>query len=90
MVIYGSNLKDKEVADQISTLKNKIKELSGNVSKEDFWGLKKFSYEINKMTEGYYIVLNLELDQSKVNDVKNWLKMQEKFVVRSLLCKSQV
>ena len=64
--------------------KNKIVEkfetlvgtLGGTVESVDKWGLKKFAYEIDKQTEGYYVLMNavcssdaqIEIDRQMRND----------------------
>lgn len=64
--------------DGARTLSNQIKDLitskKGKILDSDFWGKRKFSYEINHETEGYYEVINFELDTKYVPDVKNKLK----------------
>ena len=35
---------------------------SGNVTGTDFWGKRRFAYEIDHMNEGYYSVLDFEGD----------------------------
>ena len=50
--------------------------LGGTVESVDKWGLKKFAYEIDKQTEGYYVLMNvvcsieaqIEIDRQMRND----------------------
>lgn len=85
MVIFSSDLKDSQVLEQISILKNKIKDLKGEVTKEDFWGLKDFAYVIKKQIKGYYHVVEMSFPKTAVAELKSWLGNREKEVLRSLL-----
>lgn len=85
MVIYSSDLKDSQVHEQISMLKNKIKDLKGEVTQEDFWGLKDFAYVIKRQVKGYYQILSFTLAPEVVSELKNWLRTREKEVLRSLI-----
>lgn len=84
MVVYNSDLKEDEVKKNISTLTDKVKELKGSVSKEDFWGLKDLAYEINRQTKAYYLVLNFEMDSQSVSELEALVKADES-VLRHLL-----
>ena len=50
--------------------------LGGTVESLDKWGLKKFAYEIEKQSEGYYVLMNvvctkeaqIEIDRQMRND----------------------
>lgn len=46
-----------QVADKFESLVGK---LGGTLTSIDKWGMKKFAYEINKQTEGYYVLMNVE------------------------------
>ncbi len=86
MAIYNSNLKDDEVKKSISTLKDKIKDLKGNLTSEDYWGLKDLAYEIKKATKAYYVVLTIDMDGDSAKELSAWLAGQDS-VLRSLLTK---
>jgi len=86
MVIYDSSLKEDEVKKNISTLKDKIKDLKGTLINEDYWGLKDLAYEINKSTKAYYIVLTMELEAGSAKELTAWLSGEEG-ILRDLLTK---
>ena len=87
MVIYGSSIKESDVKDHISSIKDKIKELGGKTTKEDYWGLKRLAYEMKKNTSAYYIVLNLELPGEQIDALKAWFNREDEKVLRILLTK---
>lgn len=86
MVIYDSGLKEDEVKKNISTLKDKIKDLKGNLTNEDYWGLKDLAYEISKSTKAYYLVLNFEMEPVEAKELSAWLSTEDS-ILRDLLTK---
>jgi small subunit ribosomal protein S6 len=86
MVIYNSNLKEDEVKKNISTLKDKIKDLKGEITNEDYWGLKDLAYEISKSTKAYYLVLKIDMEADSAKELTTWLSVQDS-ILRSLLTK---
>ena len=85
MIIYKENLSKEEVKKQIELLKEKISEQKGNVANEDFWGLKDFAYEMSKQVQGYYDILTIEIDPSKIDNIMKWLNHQQETVLKTML-----
>lgn len=60
--------------DGFRKISNQIKDLitsgKGKVLDGDFWGKRKFAYEINHDTEGYYEVIKFEAPSSYIPDLK--------------------
>ena len=53
-VVVSAKLEDEARADVIEKVKALITRFGGNVTDVDEWGKRRFAYEIQKMTEGYY------------------------------------
>lgn len=56
---------DKDVADEekeaiVQRFSDLIATLGGSVQNVDKWGIKKYAYEINRKTEGYYVLIEFE------------------------------
>jgi len=73
--------KAKEVSKKIQEL---ISSFGGTITKNDFWGKRKLAYEVKHNTEGYYDVVNFELDADKVSKLKVKLNLMQD-VVRYLV-----
>lgn len=56
--IISPDLSEEERPSFIEKFKNLIKEKGGEVTNVDEWGKRRFAYEINKKTEGYYVLMN--------------------------------
>ncbi|MFZ5968265.1 MAG: 30S ribosomal protein S6 [Bacillota bacterium] len=57
MFILKANLEEEKRNEVINKFKSII-ETDGAVEKVDEWGNRKLAYEINKMTDGYYVLIN--------------------------------
>ncbi|QZY55121.1 30S ribosomal protein S6 [Crassaminicella profunda] len=59
MFILKSNLEEEKRNAVIEKFKG-IVEANGEIEKVEEWGNKKLAYEINKMNEGYYVLMNFK------------------------------
>ena len=71
------------VADQEETLVSAIEKVNslvtgngGEIVNEDRWGKRRFQYEINKIREGYYVVLKFKLNPESLDELNRVLKLQ--------------
>jgi len=87
MVILNPNIGEESASKEVEKLKAEIKELEGNVSSDDFWGIRDLAYRIKKETRGFYAVLNFEIDPSKTKEFEKDLSLNQA-VLRYLLIKT--
>lgn len=59
MFILKSNLEEEKRNAVIEKFKG-IVEANGEIEKFEEWGNKKLAYEINKVNEGYYVLMNFK------------------------------
>lgn len=57
MVIIDGDLEENLVEGTVRRVQEQIKAKDGDVRKTDRWGKRRYAYEINKKTEGYYVVI---------------------------------
>jgi small subunit ribosomal protein S6 len=76
MFILKSNLEEEKRNELINKFKSII-ETNGEITSVDEWGNRKLAYEINKLNDGYYVLINFmagtevpkELDRNfKISD----------------------
>lgn len=60
--------------------------LGGSIESLDKWGLKKFAYEINKQSEGYYVLMNVVCTKDAQAEVDRQMRNDEA-VVRQMIIK---
>ena len=61
-VVVSAKLEDEARADVIEKVKALITRFGGNVTDVDEWGKRRFAYEIQKMSEGYYYFVHFEAE----------------------------
>lgn len=67
MVILNYTLDEESRKNLLETLLNVLKDNGGVISNVNEWGVKDFAYEIEKQTKGYYVVIQFETANNKLN-----------------------
>jgi small subunit ribosomal protein S6 len=62
LYILDNSLTDDAKAKMIEKFVQVVEQMNGKIVDLDKWGTKKLAYEINKKTEGYYFLMNIEAD----------------------------
>ena len=66
---------------------DRVKEIittdGGELKKVDEWGKKRFAYEIDHMTEGYYYILTFHAEPNTLDEVTRVLKITDD-VIRAM------
>ena len=84
MTIYDADLGETKAKELSKKVQGFVTELKGRVGKTDFWGKRKFAFEINHKQEGFYEVVELELASSSLQNLKQKLNLT-KGLVRYLI-----
>ena len=70
--------------DGARALSNAIKDLisanKGKIINSDFWGKRKFAFEINHEQEGFYEVIELEMEPASIDNLKTKLNLEDGLV----------
>jgi small subunit ribosomal protein S6 len=62
MVIHRYDMDEPDVRAAVDEVEKAITDRNGVVIDKDFWGKRRFAYEIDHMTEGYYSVITFDGD----------------------------
>lgn len=60
--------------------------LGGTVETLDKWGMKKFAYEIEKQTEGYYVLMNVTCTKEAQIEIDRQMRNDEA-IIRQMIIK---
>lgn len=74
--IFETRLEEEARNNIFNRFKGIIEE-NGSISNIDEWGVRKLAYEINDLTEGYYIVMNFEAEAEVVKEMDRIAKITE-------------
>ena len=70
----------------VEKFENLVATLGGTVDALDKWGMRKFAYEINKQTEGYYVLMNVTCTKEAQSELDRYMRNDEN-VVRQMIIK---
>ncbi len=65
MFVVDPRVPDEEVVALTDDVKELLTEGGGEIAKEQSWGKRKLAYEINKLTEGKYVLLHVRVPEGK-------------------------
>ena len=86
MVIFDGDLDEPVAQVWIKTITEQIAATGGNVhGRPDWWGKRRFAYEINHKHEGYYLVLNLVAEPGALDDFERSLRLADDVVRHKLI-----
>ncbi len=88
MVIHRSDMAEPDVRAAVEEVEKAITDRDGNVKETDFWGKRRFAYEINNMNEGYYSVITFEGDTDLQNMLDRSLSLLDSVVRHKIMRKS--
>ena len=80
-VVVSAKLEDEARANVIEKVKALITRFGGNVTDVDEWGKRRFAYEIQKMSEGYYYFITFDTDNVNApSEIESQLRIMENVI----------
>ena len=77
VLVFRQDLTESQVKEKAAKFSEIIKELGGDVKSTEFWGLKNLAYIIRKNRKAHYVMLNIELDGSKITELERRSRIDE-------------
>ncbi|HNS71183.1 MAG TPA: 30S ribosomal protein S6 [bacterium] len=75
MTIYKIGLGDQGAKNLSAKVKELIDSMGGKITKDQYWGKRKFAYMIKNTQEGYYDVLEFGMDSNSISKFKDKLNI---------------
>jgi small subunit ribosomal protein S6 len=85
MVIFESGLDDQAIDDQVKSVAAQVVTRGGAVASTDRWGRRRFAYEIDHRTEGYYVVWEVTSDGADLEALERFLRLADEVVRHKLV-----
>jgi small subunit ribosomal protein S6 len=82
--ILDPSVDDARVGESLERYVKIIRDHSGEVTRQENWGRRRFAYDILKKTEGSYVYLKMRCDTKTVAELQRALRFDER-VLRSLI-----
>ncbi|MDP1807649.1 MAG: 30S ribosomal protein S6 [Acidimicrobiales bacterium] len=85
MVIFEAGLDDQAIDDQVKTVAANVVARGGAVASADRWGRRRFAYENDHKTEGYYVVWEITSDGADLEALERSLRLADEVVRHKLV-----
>ncbi len=80
MTIHRPDLAENDVEAKITELEAFLSSSDAEVTKRDIWGKRRFAYEIDHLSEGYYSVLSFQAEAGAIPGVDRMLSLADEVV----------
>lgn len=80
MTIFRPEMAEADVRREVERVSSALTERGAEMKKDDFWGKRRFAYEINHLTEGFYSVLQFEAEPDAIIDIDRALSLSDQVV----------
>ncbi len=80
MTIHRPDLAEDDVESKINELETYLTNSEAEVTKRDLWGKRRFAYEIDHLSEGYYSVVSFRAGAEAVAGVDRMLSLADEVV----------
>ena len=75
-------------ANVMERIENTIAAGEGVIDSTEDWGKRKLAYEINKLSEGDYILINFHADPNHIAELDRVLRINDKVERHMIVCRS--
>ncbi|HLS32881.1 MAG TPA: 30S ribosomal protein S6 [Brevibacterium sp.] len=85
MLILDPEIDERSVSTTVEKLIKVVPAQGGTVDNVDVWGRRRFAYEIDKKSEGYYVVIDLSAQPDTVKELDRQLGLNESVLRTKIL-----
>ena len=80
LYIISSDVAEEKREELIAKFVSYVENKGGKVEGMDKWGMRKLAYPINFKNEGFYVLMNIELDPAEVDAMAKLMNITEGIV----------
>jgi small subunit ribosomal protein S6 len=80
MTIFRPEMAEADVRTEVSRVEQVLTERGAEMKESDFWGKRRFAYEIDHLNEGYYSVLVFDAESEAIEMVDRALSLSDQVV----------
>ena len=88
MMIHRPEMAEAEVRSHIGEVESSIGG-AGEVTTTDFWGKRRFAYEIDHLNEGYYSVVAFDSEVELVDQIDRTLSLSDHVIRHKIIRRSK-
>jgi small subunit ribosomal protein S6 len=80
MTIHRPDLAEDEVESKVAELESHLSGQGASVGGRDIWGKRRFAYEIDHLSEGYYSVVTFQAEAAAVDSLDRLLSLADEVI----------
>lgn len=80
MTIHRPELAENDIEAKVTELEAHLSNSGASVTKRDLWGKRRFAYEIDHISEGYYSVVTFQSEPDAVDAVDRLLSLADEVI----------
>lgn len=85
MIIIDGEIDERTVTPMLERYFKVITDAKGTIDNVDMWGKRRMAYDINKRSEGIYVVVNLTAEPETVKEMDRQLNLSEQILRTKVL-----
>ena len=89
MIILKPDLEPEAEAEVVANLQAAIARLGGTIDSVEDWGMRKLAYEINKLTEGHYYLLQYTGTHEITPELEHFFRVNDEVIRFMIVRKDQ-
>jgi len=87
MTIHRPDLAEDEIAAKIVELESHLTGQGASLEGRDIWGKRRFAYEIDHLSEGYYSVISFQAEAGAVDSLDRMLSLADEVIRHKIVRK---
>jgi small subunit ribosomal protein S6 len=87
MTIHRPDLAEDDVSTKIGELESHLTGQGASVDGRDLWGKRRFAYEIDHVSEGYYSVVTFQAEAAAVDSLDRMLSLADEVIRHKIVRK---
>ncbi|MFL0250113.1 30S ribosomal protein S6 [Clostridium neuense] len=88
LFILNPSLEEEAINANVEKFKGIVENGGGEVENVDLWGKRKLAYEINKLNEGFYVLMNFKSDAQLPKELDRVFRITDN-IVRHLIINTE-
>ncbi|MBE6483866.1 MAG: 30S ribosomal protein S6 [Actinomycetaceae bacterium] len=85
MIILDTDVDERNISTYVDKLLQVVPNEGGSLEKVDIWGRRRLAYDINKRSEGIYVVVNMKATSETAQELDRQLGLNESVLRTKLL-----
>ena len=86
VMFIAKPLEEAEVTPIVAFISNLLTKTGAKIEKVDLWGKRHLAYPVKKQNDGYYVLINFEIEPDAIFEIDRVIKIREE-ILRHLIVK---